>query len=44
MATRLLHARDDEARAFYERFDVRPRPVDPHYLFLLMKDIQRFLR
>jgi GNAT superfamily N-acetyltransferase len=39
-----VHAKDEEARAFYERFDFRPSPVDPYHLFLLMKDIQRFLR
>ena len=38
-----VHARDDEARAFYERFDFRPGPAEPYHLFLLMKDIHRFL-
>lgn len=38
-----VHAKDDEARAFYERFDFRPSPTDPYHLFLLMKDIRRFL-
>lgn len=38
-----VHAKDDEARAFYEHFDFRPSPVDPYHLFLLMKDIQKFV-
>jgi GNAT superfamily N-acetyltransferase len=38
-----VHAKDDEARAFYERFDFRPSPTDPYHLFLLLKDIRRFL-
>ncbi len=38
-----VHAKDDDARAFYERFDFRPSPTDPYHLFLLMKDILRFL-
>ena len=38
-----VHAKDDDARAFYERFDFRPSLTDPYYLFLLMKDILRFL-
>ena len=38
-----VHAKDDDARAFYERFDFRPSPADPYHLFLLMKDILRFL-
>lgn len=38
-----VHAKDDEAKAFYERFNFRPSPTDPYHLFLLMKDILRFL-
>jgi GNAT superfamily N-acetyltransferase len=38
-----VHAKDDEARAFYERFNFRPSPTDPYHLFLLLKDIRRFL-
>lgn len=34
-----VHAKDDEAQAFYERFHFRPSPSDPHHLFLLMKDL-----
>ncbi len=35
----LVHAKDDEARAFYEHFDFEPSPSDPLHLFLLTKDI-----
>jgi GNAT superfamily N-acetyltransferase len=33
-----VHAKDDEARAFYERFDFIPSPADPYHLFILLKD------
>jgi GNAT superfamily N-acetyltransferase len=39
----LVHAKDDEARTFYERFDFEPSPTDPLHLFLLMKDIRHAL-
>lgn len=39
----LVHAKDDEARSFYERFDFEPSPVDPYQLFLVMKDLLRLL-
>jgi GNAT superfamily N-acetyltransferase len=35
----LVHAKDDEAKAWYEKFDFEPSPSDPLHLFLLMKDI-----
>jgi GNAT superfamily N-acetyltransferase len=38
-----VHAKDDAARAFYERFDFIPSPSDPHHLFLLMKDLRALL-
>jgi GNAT superfamily N-acetyltransferase len=34
-----VHAKDDEARAFYERFDMIPSPADPYHLFILLKDL-----
>jgi GNAT superfamily N-acetyltransferase len=40
----LVHAKDDEAMAFYERFDFEPSPTDPYHLLLLMKDVQRLVR
>jgi GNAT superfamily N-acetyltransferase len=39
----LVHAKDEEARAFYERFDFEPSPTDPLHLFLLMKDLRAVL-
>jgi len=39
----LVHAKDEDSRKFYERFDFLPSPTDPLHLFLLMKDILRFL-
>lgn len=36
-----VHAKDDNARAFYEHFDFQPSPTDPLHLYLLMKDIRR---
>ncbi len=36
----LVHAKDEEARAFYEHFDVEPSPTDSLHLFLLMKDVR----
>jgi GNAT superfamily N-acetyltransferase len=34
----LVHAKDDEAKAFYQHFDFDPSPSDPYHLFLIMKD------
>ena len=39
-----VHAKDDEARSFYERFDFIPSPVDPCQLFILLKDLRAILR
>lgn len=38
-----VHAKDDEARAFYERFDFVTSPTDPYHLFRLLKDIRAYL-
>ena len=40
----LVHAKDEQARAFYERYNFAPSPTDAYHLFLLMKDIQRLVR
>jgi hypothetical protein len=32
-----IHAKDEEARSFYERFDFIPSPTDPMHLFVLLK-------
>jgi GNAT superfamily N-acetyltransferase len=39
-----VHAKDDEAIAFYERFDFVPSPTDPYHLFRLLKDLRSFLK
>lgn len=38
-----VHAKDDEARAFYERFQMMPAPDNPFHLFLLFKDVRATL-
>ena len=39
-----VHAKDDNARAFYEHFDFVPSPTDPFHLFRLLKDIRSLLK
>jgi GNAT superfamily N-acetyltransferase len=39
----LVHALDEEARRFYERYGMLPSPTDPLHLFLLFKDIRALL-
>lgn len=39
-----VHATDDDARAFYERFDCVQAPTDPHHLFVLLKDVRAILK
>jgi predicted N-acetyltransferase YhbS len=36
----MVHAKDDGAKAFYQRFGFEPSPADPFRLFLLLKDIK----
>lgn len=38
-----VHAKDAEARAFYEKFDFIPSPADPMHLFVLLKDVRRIV-
>lgn len=38
-----VHAKDDDAKAFYEHFDFVASPSDPYHLFRLLKDIRVFL-
>ena len=40
----LVNAKDEDARAFYERYDFEPSPVHPLQMFLLMKDLRAALR
>jgi GNAT superfamily N-acetyltransferase len=39
-----VHAKDDQARAFYEHFDFVSSPADPYHLFRLLKDIRGLFR
>ena len=39
----LVHAKDDEARAWYEALEFEPSPTDPRHLFLLLKDLRAAL-
>ena len=41
--TIVVHAIDDEAVRFYERFDFQPSPNDDHTLMTLMKDVRATL-
>jgi predicted N-acetyltransferase YhbS len=36
----MVHAKDEAAQAFYQRFGFEPSPTDPFRLYLLMKDIK----
>ncbi|MDR0776651.1 MAG: GNAT family N-acetyltransferase [Azonexus sp.] len=35
-----VHAKNEAARSFYERFDFLPSPTDPLHLFALIKDLR----
>ncbi|CAK0756984.1 GNAT family N-acetyltransferase [Gammaproteobacteria bacterium] len=37
------HAKDDEAKAFYEHFGFISSPTDPLHLFILTKDLQHMM-
>jgi GNAT superfamily N-acetyltransferase len=39
-----VHAKDDEARAFYERYDFIAAPTDPYHLFMLLKDVRAAMK
>jgi GNAT superfamily N-acetyltransferase len=38
-----VHAKDESARRFYEKFDFIPSPADPMHLFVLLKDVRRIM-
>ncbi|MEN6625009.1 MAG: GNAT family N-acetyltransferase [Candidatus Sumerlaeia bacterium] len=40
----LVHAKDESAKAFYEKFGFMPSPIDSLHLYLLIKDIKSCLR
>lgn len=35
-----VHAKDEQARGFYRRFNFEPSPTDPLHLFALLKDLR----
>lgn len=37
----LVHAKNDEARRFYEHFDFDPSPTDDYHLYLLIKELRK---
>ena len=39
----LVHAKDDNAKGFYEHFNFEPSPSDPYHLLLIMKDLRRII-
>jgi GNAT superfamily N-acetyltransferase len=39
----LVHAKDEAAKQFYQRYDLEVSPTHPLHLFLLMKDLRRAL-
>jgi GNAT superfamily N-acetyltransferase len=40
----LVHAKNEEARAWYIQYDFEESPTDPLHLMILMKDVRAFLR
>lgn len=40
----LVHAKDDSAKRFYEKFGFEPSPTDAYHLFLKLSDILSSLR
>jgi len=39
----LVHAKDDNAKAFYKHFTFEVSPSDPYHLLLIMKDLLQFI-
>ncbi len=37
----IVHAKNDDARRFYEHFDFEPSPTDLYHLYLLIKDLRK---
>ena len=40
----LVHAKDDSAKRFYEKFGFEPSPIDAYHLFLRLSDILSSVR
>lgn len=38
-----VHAKDEDAKNLYARFDFIPSPTDPLHLFVLLKDVRRIV-
>jgi len=38
-----VHAKDEDAKRFYQRFEFMPSPTDPLHLFVLLKDVRRLV-
>jgi GNAT superfamily N-acetyltransferase len=38
-----VHAKDEDARNFYKKFDFIPSPTDPMHLFVLLKDVKQIV-
>ena len=38
-----LHAKDEDAKRFYEHFDFASSPSDAMHLFVLLKDVRRIV-
>jgi hypothetical protein len=36
----LVHAKDDAAKAFYEKFDFEPSPLNEYHPYLLVSEIK----
>lgn len=39
----LVHAKDAQVKRFYESLGFEPSPIEPHHLYLLLKDIKKTL-
>jgi GNAT superfamily N-acetyltransferase len=39
----VVHAKDEAARGFYERFNFVRSPIDEHHLMLLLKDLRKIV-
>jgi len=36
----LVHAKEEEAKAWYRKYDFEPNPIDLLHLFLLLKEVR----
>lgn len=39
----IVHAKDEEARRWYEAWEFESSPTDPYHLFLMIKDLKAML-